>query len=98
MIFGAAARVRELGQRSWTAAPAPPDRAKAHYRGADALTDWILADSWVTGNVVRGTGTGAGLSCQRGSNQLTVASSGDLVTDVTTQRSVGTGVTLTAGV
>src|SRR5690606_17483577 len=43
----------------------------------------------VTGNVIRGNGSGTGLSYQRGGNQLTVTSTGNLVTDVTTQRSVG---------
>lgn len=48
----------------------------------------------VTGNVIRGSGTGTGLSYQRGSNQLTVTSTGNLVQNVTTPRSVGTGVTI----
>jgi hypothetical protein len=51
----------------------------------------------VTGNVIRGGGTGTGLSYQRGSNQLTITSTGNLVTSVTTPRSVGAGVTLAAG-
>ncbi|GAB1823641.1 right-handed parallel beta-helix repeat-containing protein [Herbidospora sp. RD11066] len=51
----------------------------------------------VTGNAVRGSGTGTGLSYQRGSNQLTVTSSGNSVTGVTTQRTVGAGVTLSSG-
>ncbi|MEU1393508.1 MULTISPECIES: right-handed parallel beta-helix repeat-containing protein [unclassified Nonomuraea] len=51
----------------------------------------------VTGNVVRGNGSGVGLSYQRGGNQLTVASSGNAVSGVTTQRAVGSGVNLTAG-
>lgn len=48
----------------------------------------------VTGNVIRGAGTGTGLSYNRGSNQLTVTSTGNLVQNVATPRSVGTGVTL----
>jgi hypothetical protein len=48
----------------------------------------------VTGNVIRGAGTGTGLSYQRGSNQLTITSTGNLVQNVTTPRSVGAGVTL----
>ncbi|GAB2945164.1 right-handed parallel beta-helix repeat-containing protein [Nonomuraea fastidiosa] len=52
----------------------------------------------VTGNVIRGNGSGTGLSYQRGGNQLTVTSTGNLVTEVTTQRSVGSGVNVTAGV
>jgi hypothetical protein len=52
----------------------------------------------VTGNMIRGSGTGIGLSYQRGSNQLTVTTSGNAVTDVTTQRSTGAGVTVTGGV
>jgi hypothetical protein len=51
----------------------------------------------VTGNAIRGNGTGPGLSYQRGSNQLTVTSTGNSVTGVTTARSVGAGVTLKAG-
>lgn len=51
----------------------------------------------VTGNTIRGSGTGTGLSYQRGSNQLTVTSTGNAVTGVTTPRSVGAGVTVTAG-
>ena len=52
----------------------------------------------VTGNVIRGSGTGTGLSYQRGSNALTVTSAGNLVTGVTTPLTAGTGVTVTAGV
>ncbi|WP_083974809.1 right-handed parallel beta-helix repeat-containing protein [Herbidospora daliensis] len=51
----------------------------------------------VTGNAVRGNGSGTGLSYQRGGNQLTVTSTGNSVTNVTTQRSVGAGVTLSSG-
>ncbi|MGI5272481.1 right-handed parallel beta-helix repeat-containing protein [Nonomuraea sp. CA-218870] len=51
----------------------------------------------VTGNAVRGNGSGIGLSYQRGGNQLTVTSAGNAVTGVTTQRSVGAGVNLSAG-
>ena len=54
-------------------------------------------DLAVTGNVIRGGGTGTGLSYQRGSNQLTITSTGNLVTGVTTPRNIGAGVTLTAG-
>ena len=52
----------------------------------------------VTGNTVRGKGNGVGLSYKRGANQLTVTSSGNLVSDVRTDRLVGSGVVLTAGV
>jgi hypothetical protein len=52
----------------------------------------------VTGNVIRGGGTGTGLSYQRGSNALTVTSTGNLVTGVTTPLTTGSGVTLTAGI
>ncbi|HET9895679.1 MAG TPA: right-handed parallel beta-helix repeat-containing protein [Streptosporangiaceae bacterium] len=48
----------------------------------------------VTGNVIRGGGTGTGLSYQRGSNQLTVTSTGNLVQNVATPRSAGAGVVL----
>jgi hypothetical protein len=51
----------------------------------------------VTGNVIRGAGTGTGLSYQRGANQLTVTSTGNLVQSVTTPRSVASGVTLATG-
>jgi hypothetical protein len=51
----------------------------------------------VTGNVIRGAGTGTGLSYQRGSNQLTITSTGNLVQSVTTPRNVGAGVTLATG-
>ena len=52
----------------------------------------------VTGNTIRGNGTGTGLNYQRGSNQLTVTSTGNQATGVTTARNVGGGVALTAGV
>jgi parallel beta helix pectate lyase-like protein len=52
----------------------------------------------VTGNTIRGAGTGVGLSYQPGGNSLTVTSTGNLVTGVTTARSIGSGVTVTAGV
>ncbi|MEV0388484.1 right-handed parallel beta-helix repeat-containing protein [Nonomuraea sp. NPDC050643] len=51
----------------------------------------------VTGNVVRGNGSGVGLSYQRGSNQLAVVSTGNAVTGVTTPLDKGTDVTMTAG-
>ena len=54
-------------------------------------------DLAVTGNVIRGTGTGTGLSYQRGAHQLTVTSTGNLVQNVATPRKVGTGVTLSTG-
>jgi|SRR5579859_5626831 len=54
-------------------------------------------DLAVTGNVIRGTGTGTGLSYQGGAHQLTVTSTGNLVQDVTTPRSVGTGAVLATG-
>lgn len=52
----------------------------------------------VTGNVIRGAGTGTGLSYQRGSNALTVTSTGNLVTGVTTPLTAGSGVVVSAGV
>ncbi|WP_238412907.1 right-handed parallel beta-helix repeat-containing protein [Saccharothrix deserti] len=53
----------------------------------------------VTGNTVRGNGTGVGLDYQRGPGAgLVVTSTGNLVTDVATPRRVGAGVTVTAGV
>ena len=52
----------------------------------------------VTSNTIRGAGAGTGLSYQQGGNSLTVTSSGNSVTGVTTQRSVGTGVVLNGGV
>ncbi|AGL13704.1 hypothetical protein L083_0194 [Actinoplanes sp. N902-109] len=52
----------------------------------------------VVGNTIRGAGTGVGLSYQQGGNSLTVTSTGNLVTGVTTARSVGSGVTVTSGV
>ncbi|NUT52305.1 MAG: right-handed parallel beta-helix repeat-containing protein [Saccharothrix sp.] len=53
----------------------------------------------VVGNTVRGNGSGVGLDYQKGSGTgLVVTSTGNLVTDVTTPRRVGTGVTVTAGV
>jgi hypothetical protein len=54
-------------------------------------------DLAVTGNVIRGNGTGTGLSYQRGAHQLTVTSTGNLVQNVTTPRLVATGVTLAKG-
>ncbi|MFI7589593.1 right-handed parallel beta-helix repeat-containing protein [Spongisporangium articulatum] len=52
----------------------------------------------VTGNTVRGNGSGTGLSYQRGSNGLVVTSTGNAVAGVATQRNAGSGVTVTAGV
>jgi hypothetical protein len=51
----------------------------------------------VTGNAIRGNGSGTGLSYQRGGNQLTVTSTGNSVTGVTTPRVVGGGVTVSSG-
>ncbi|MER5643713.1 right-handed parallel beta-helix repeat-containing protein [Streptosporangium sp. NPDC002524] len=51
----------------------------------------------VTGNVVRGNGSGVGLSYQRGGNQLTVVSSGNAVSGVTSPLLFGTGVNVSAG-
>jgi hypothetical protein len=51
----------------------------------------------VTGNVIRGSGTGTGMSYQRGSNQLAVTSSGNSVAGVTTMRTIGAGVTVSGG-
>jgi Right handed beta helix region len=51
----------------------------------------------VTGNAIRGGGTGTGLTYQRGGNQLTVTSTGNSVTGVTTARTVGAGVTVSSG-
>ena len=54
----------------------------------------------VTGNAIIGTGSSreTGLSYAKGTGtSLTVASTGNLVTGVATTRSVGTGVTVTAG-
>lgn len=54
----------------------------------------------VTGNVIRGKGTtGTGLYYSKGGGTaLTVASTGNNVTGVATQRSIGTGVTVIAGI
>ncbi len=54
----------------------------------------------VTGNAIRGAGTtrGTGLYYQKGSGTaLTVVSTGNLVANVQTQRTIGTGVTVNAG-
>ncbi|HAV65334.1 MAG TPA: hypothetical protein DCY13_23540 [Verrucomicrobiales bacterium] len=54
----------------------------------------------VTGNAIRGAGTtrGTGLYYQKGSGTaLTVISTGNLVNNVQTQRTIGTGVTVNAG-
>ena len=53
----------------------------------------------VTGNAVRGNGTGIGLDYQLGAGTgCTVSSTGNLVTGVATPRRAATGVTVTAGV
>ncbi|GIF21459.1 hypothetical protein BJ973_005094 [Actinoplanes tereljensis] len=52
----------------------------------------------VTGNTIRGAGTGVGLSYQRGANALTVTSTGNSVTGVTTPLASGTGVSVGAGI
>ncbi|OXM54916.1 right-handed parallel beta-helix repeat-containing protein [Amycolatopsis alba DSM 44262] len=53
----------------------------------------------VTGNTIRGNGAGTGLDYQNGQGTgLVVASTGNLVTEVTTPRATGPGVTVTAGV
>lgn len=52
----------------------------------------------VVGNTIRGNGTGVGLSYQQGGHQLTVTSSGNMVTGVTTPKSAGSGVTVSAGI
>jgi hypothetical protein len=53
----------------------------------------------LVGNTIRGSGTGIGLDYQRGSGTgLVVTSTGNLVTDVTTPRRAGVGVTVTAGI
>jgi hypothetical protein len=52
----------------------------------------------VTGNAIRGNGEGIGLDYQRGSAEsLEVVSTGNLVSDVTTQRQIGEGVILNPG-
>jgi len=52
----------------------------------------------VTGNAIRGNGEGIGLDYQRGSAEsLEVASTGNLVSDVTVQRQIGEGVTVNTG-
>jgi hypothetical protein len=52
----------------------------------------------VTGNAIRGNGEGIGLDYQRGSAEsLEVVSTGNLVSEVTTPRQIGEGVTVTAG-
>jgi hypothetical protein len=61
--------------------------------------NYDTANASVTGNTIRGNGTGVGIDYQLGTAAgLAVASTGNLVTGVTTQRRVGTGVTVSAGV
>jgi hypothetical protein len=56
------------------------------------------AKASVTGNTIRGEGAGIGLDYQRGNaSSLEVASTGNLVSDVTTERQVGEGVIVTTG-
>jgi hypothetical protein len=56
------------------------------------------AKAAVTGNTIRGDGIGVGLDYQKGrADSLEVASTGNLVSEVTTQRQVGEGVTVTEG-
>lgn len=53
----------------------------------------------VVGNTIRGNGTGIGLDYQAGTGTTaTIASTGNLVTGVTTPRRASSGVTITAGV
>jgi hypothetical protein len=53
----------------------------------------------IVGNAIRGNGSGVGLDLQKGSGTaLVVTSTGNEVTNVTTSRRIGTGVTVTAGV
>ena len=52
----------------------------------------------VNSNTIRGNGEGIGLDYEKGSaNSLEVVSSGNLVSDVTTDRVVGDGVILNPG-
>lgn len=71
------------------------------YLGVDGV-NYGTGQVAVTGNAILGTGTGAGreigLSYQKGNGPaLRVTSTGNLVDKVGTTRSVGTGVTVTAG-
>ncbi|MBP2336130.1 right-handed parallel beta-helix repeat-containing protein [Saccharothrix coeruleofusca] len=64
-----------------------------------ARTNYGTGNLVVTGNTVRGNGSGVGLDYQRGpGTALVVASTGNLVTGVTTARQVGAGVTVSTGV
>jgi hypothetical protein len=56
------------------------------------------AKASVTGNTIRGDGVGVGLNYQKGgADSLEVVSTGNLVTEVTTEREVGEGVTVSEG-
>lgn len=72
-----------------------------HGAGTDYLAvtevNYGHGDLAVTGNMIRGSGSGVGLSYQGGDHSLTVLSSGNLVTDVTRPRVVGNNVQLTTG-
>ena len=63
------------------------------------LGNYGNAKAAITGNTIRGRGTGIGLDYQRGDAQsLEVTSTGNLVTDVEIERQVGEGVTINPGV
>jgi hypothetical protein len=63
------------------------------------LGNYGKAKAAITGNTIRGRGTGIGLDYQRGSAEsLEVTSNGNLVTDVEVDRQVGEGVTINPGV
>ena len=65
----------------------------------ETIVNYGTANLAVTGNTLRGNGTGVGLDYQRGpGTALVVTSTGNLVTNVATPRRTGTGVTVTAGV
>ncbi len=51
----------------------------------------------VTGNAIRGAGTGTGMLFERGANQLTVVSTGNAVSEVEVPRQVAAGVVLSVG-
>lgn len=79
-----------------------PEKTGASYRFI-ALTqvNYGSGDVAVTGNTIRGSGSGAdtGFYFSGGPTYpLTVASSGNLVTSVGTARTIGTGVTLSPGI